>query len=141
MRQLFKIEDIDEKLAMSLLEYECKLRKSDEIQDYYTFLKKSKKNNTEVVEDYVQFKTIRDFNYIANWDSINEYRKISTKFRGNKNVINSAFYLKYNIFTYGTLSVFDDAPNAELLHLTGTNCNLLDFASEKPLVIFAGSIS
>ena len=136
------IENIDKKLAIELLKYECELRKSNEIQDYYTFLDNSKGGRQEIVENFVQFKTIRDFGFKPNWDSLNNYRQISKKFQNDKEVENSAFYLKYNIMKLGNLNLGDIAPDVPLLYLDKSPCSLYDFKDEtKPLVILSGSIS
>lgn len=136
------IENITEKLAVDLLTYECDLRKSDEMQDYYSFLENSKGGKQEIVENFVQFKTIRDFGYVPDWESLRNYRKISEKFIDSEKVRNSAFYLKYNIIEPSTVKVGTHAQNVSLLTLDKIPCKLFDFIkSPKPLVILAGSIS
>jgi hypothetical protein len=141
---MLRISDITEDLAVALLRYECKLRKSDEIQDYYTFLDNSEEGRRETVENYVQFKTIRKFGYDPTWESISEYRKMADKFSDSEKVRDAAYYLKYNIFTCGNLKVSDQSPDVGLVDLENKPCRLseyLDTENNKPLVIFAGSIS
>lgn len=136
------IDLIDEDLAVKLLKYECKLRKSAEMQDYYEFLNETEKGREETVENFVQFKTIRDNNFKPTIKSLSEYRKISTKFYNSDRVKQSAYYLKYNIMEPGNLHLGDKAPDVPLLTLNKEKCYMRNFmTSSKPLVILSGSIS
>lgn len=131
---MLSINDITEEIAINMIKYECRMRNSDEVQIMYD-------ENKINVEDYVQKETLKKFSYLPNQFNLNEYRKIGTKFYDNKNVMESAFFLKYNIIEDVPNVLYDTLEDAKLVKLNKENTNLFNFISDKPLVILAGSIT
>ena len=131
---MLSINDITEEIAINMLKYECRMRNSDEVQIMYD-------ENKINVEDYVQKETLKKFSYLPNQFNLNEYRKIGTKFYDNQNVMESAFFLKYNIIEDVPNVLYDTLEDAKLVKLNKENTNLFNFISDKPLVILAGSIT
>lgn len=82
-------------LARQMLIYECDLRKSEYVQNLYTYIQNGKVTDIELIEDYVQFSTIEKFGYDTSKNSLINYRLINAKF--GHDVHDYAFYLKYNI--------------------------------------------
>ena len=90
-----KIENIDENLAIDFLKHECKLRKSEEMQDYYDFLDESSKGRQETVENFVQFKTIRDFGFTPSQESLKNYTLSTSNFIKIINILSQEWIYIY----------------------------------------------
>lgn len=131
------IDDLSFEIAKDMLIYECDLRKSKEIQELYTLIQTKEVDNTDIIENSVQYLTLEKFGYDLTKQNLKNYRMIGKKF-GSK-ISEYAFYLKYNIMKEqlmpGTIL------NTEHIKLIRNN-QLYDFNNIcSTSLIFAGSIT
>lgn len=140
----FDIDGVDEDTVVKLLEKESFYRKSEAFQDLYDRMEYYKGSADEFVETTIQKLVLQEFGFNPSDENLAGYRMIARKFGDSERVINSAFYLKYNIMK--------DAPIVKLgeyvcnVSLFGLDDNvetdLFSFLnSDRPTVILAGSIS
>jgi hypothetical protein len=113
---------------LSILKYECELRKSDEIQELYD-------DYDGVLEDYIQERVIAELNLNC---SLNDYREMIGMVIDDPIIRENVFYLKYNIMKEKTINKFVDVP---LITMDQSNIMLSSLMKNKPLIIFAGSIT
>lgn len=139
----FDIEKLSEDTAVALLERECFYRKTEAFQRLYDKFEYYKGTFNEAVEDMIQLLVLEEFGFLPTDENLKEYRLITSKFSESERVINSAFYLKYNIMKDEPL-IKEGSPvcNVSLLNLEGNKTDLFSqMSADKPTVILAGSIS
>jgi hypothetical protein len=127
--------------ARQMLEHECSLRKSDEVQKMYTLIQTGQINDLELIEDYVQYMTIGKFDYSQTKNSLKNYRLIYAKF--GSDVVSSAFYLKYNIMAEPLLpGNLVNISDMDLIRYSDRVCVKFDeLCDKRPTLIFSGSIT
>jgi hypothetical protein len=128
--------------VIDLLKTEDSLRRSHEVQLTYDTLHDEIGFSSEIIEDYVQRKTLQKLGYIPSLQNLSEYRTIRQHYCKDSEVMNSVMYLKYaHLYKPCPIVLGRQAPNAVLCDLLGKKRMLMDFAKKKPLVIMAGSIT
>ena len=139
----FDIKKLSEKTAISILEKECYYRKSEAFQILYDKFEYHKGTFNGEVEDIIQLLVLEDFGFLPTKDNLNNYRLISSKYSESEKVINSAFYLKYNIMKDKPLiKKNSDICNVSLLDLSGEKIDLFSqIKDNKQTVILSGSIT
>ncbi len=132
------INDVNLDLARQMLTFECDLRKSTDIQNMYTLVQTGQIRDLELIEDYVQYMTIKEFGMAPTLASLRNYRLISRKF--GDQIFSYAFYLKYNIMQPqlmpGTLV---DTSDVKIINYASGD--VVDFPSTVPSLIFSGSLT
>lgn len=149
----FDINKIELEDARKMLIYECNLRKSEIIQKLYTLIQEKKMEDSELIENYVQYQTLKYFNYDTTIENLKNYRQIAYKF--GQDVEDYAFYLKYNIMKEPLINGSQiDTKDLTVLTLNKdpvnfnsffqrTECASTSFVNnnDKPILIFSGSLT
>ncbi len=127
--------------ARQMLIYECKLRKSEKIQNLYTLIQTGKIQDLELIENYVQYATIKFFDYEPSEKSLKNYRMINSKF--GSQVTDYAFYLKYNIMKDHLYpgSIVDTRDIKLIKYSDKTITDFKNISNGNLSVIFSGSIT
>jgi len=129
-----------------MLKRESDLRLSDEYQFLFTFFTNEETRVTQII-DMLQLQVVHEFGY----DNVDILRAAQTLFPGDQDIVDAAFYIKYNRCRQGEIQegdLFDDVP---LLGLDGSStslnsyfidtCHRQSLRLDCPFVIVAGSIS
>jgi len=131
---------------LQMLRRECHLRLSDEYQFLFTFFTNDETRVTQII-DMLQLQVVREFGY----NDVDILRAAQTLFPGDQDIVDAAFYIKYNRCRQGEVQegdVFSDVP---LLGLDGSSsslnsyfidtCQRQSLQLDSPFIIVAGSIS
>jgi len=133
-------------LMIQMLQRECHLRLSHEYQFLFTFFTNDEERVTQII-DMLQLQVVKEFGY----NDVDILRSAQTLFPGDKDIIDAAFYLKYNRCRQGAIKegdMYDDVP---LLRLNGSSTSLNSYfidtckreslQHDSPFIVVAGSIS
>jgi len=133
-------------VMLQMLQRECHLRLSDEYQFLFTFFTKDETRVTQII-DMLQLQVVSEFGY----NDVNILRAAQTLFPGDEDIMNAAFYIKYNRCRQGEINegdVYDDVPlmglNGSLTSLNSyfiDTCQRQSLRLDSPFVIVAGSIT
>ena len=139
----FDIELINEETAVKLLKREVFYRKTDAFQRLYDRLEYYTGSSDEFVETTIQKLVLEEHGYLTSTSNLINYRMIAQKFAGSQRVIDSAFYLKYNIMKdHPVVKLNEPVCNVALLDLQKQPTDLFGLLDrKKPTVILAGSIT
>ena len=116
----FNVLEVPRETIIEMLTLEQKLRYSKEIQDRYTLLYNLGVKNSTIIERAIQSHVMEEFGFAS---TLPNYWKIAGHYAKDQEVLDSSFYMKWNIFTW-------DKPTP------GSNvrdCQLIDYATRTPL--------
>jgi len=126
--------------TVSMLKRECEMRVSPEMSEKFDDLGDNYAAVHKLHEE-IQQEVCKEFGFGAVGPIA--LRSARARFPDDPDVVNAAFYLKYNRARQGALCVGDAVPDVPLLELTGKPTSLLSYHSERgmdrPLVLVAGS--
>jgi len=133
-------------VMLQMLKRECHLRLSDEYQFLFTFFTNDEHRVTDVI-DMLQLQVVREFGY----DDVDILRSAQSLFPGDKDIIDAAFYIKYNRCRQGEINEGDLYEDVPLLRLNGSStslnkyfmdtCKRQSLPHNSPFIVVAGSIS
>jgi hypothetical protein len=143
----FYIEDVSRDTILIMLKEEQKVRYSKEIQELYTRQYYNTENNPNYklinIEREIQKYILEKYGYNSTNKSLQEYWKIPSTYWNDKEVKNSIFYMKLNIFGYPEIKVGDELIDSILINYeTNELTNLSQLHTFlKPLVLLVGSMT
>jgi len=129
-----------------MLKRECELRLSFEYQTLFSIFTDDETTVTQLI-DMLQLQVVREFGY----NDVNILRAAQTLFPGDKDIIDAAFYIKYNRCRQGDFKEGDIYEDVTLLQLDGSEttinsffidtCKRQSLRTDCPFIIVAGSIT
>jgi len=143
----FNINAVDRNKILEMVKEEQTVRYSKGIQEAYTKQYFAQKENPDYkivrIEREIQKFILRKFGFNDHNKSLEEYWKIPSTYWNDKEIKNSIFYMKLNIFQYTKLSIDDDIIDTSLIEYeTGKDITLCSLQKPgRPLVILAGSMT
>jgi hypothetical protein len=137
---MFSVDQVPRTTIMEMLKKEQEIKYSKEIQEIYTI--QYKNNSRFNIDVEIQKFILREFHFNDSQDSLKEYWKIPSTYWNDKEVKNHVFYMRHNIFQYTPLSVGESVIDCQLIDFDSKqNISLVGLQTNKPLVIFAGSMT
>jgi hypothetical protein len=126
-----------------MLKRECEIRNSSAIGERFNELAGDDGAIQQMLLD-IQVQVCEEFGFGETGPIA--LQSARARFPDDADVVNSAFYLKYNRSRQGGLTVGDEVPDVPLLNLDGSTTSLLDYYrnctktnTARPLVLVAGS--
>mmetsp|Transcript_6901 Transcript_6901/g.17445 ORF Transcript_6901/g.17445 Transcript_6901/m.17445 type:complete len:148 (-) Transcript_6901:1470-1913(-) len=138
---LFDVLSVPRDKVIAMLKLEQEVRYSKEWEELYDFVLSDPSYPETLPERKAQQLVLKKFGFDTSLDSLQGYWKIRSKYEHDDEVMNSAFYLKYNIMKRGHIREGDDMTDVEVRTEDGEPVLLSSFVSSKPTVILAGSIT
>lgn len=142
----FVCDKVDRLLIIKMLKREEEIRYSKEIQDvYYADYLDSISNPNYIrkeIERDVQKMVLNEFGFKSDMSSLRQYWRIRSLYENDKEVMDSIFYLKLNIFEYEPVKEGDDMVDVSILREDGSSVYLSELQSSgKMCLILAGSMT
>lgn len=131
----------DRNKVIEMLQFEQRIRYSQEIQDIYTKMYLS--GERIPIEREIQRYTLREFGYRDDDATLQQYWLIPRTYADDSDVVNSAFYIKLNIMMPTKFNIGDPIVNTTLInYTTGKDAALTSLEhAGRPMVILAGSMT
>lgn len=122
---------------LEMLKRENDLRLSEEYQSMYDDVNL---RISEVIEDTIQKRVLREFNFKDDEETLHRYRTTNGLFLNDPEIRDAVVYMKYDRSNVGALREGDPCPDITAIDLeTGERKRLLSYARpDRPLVILGG---
>jgi len=137
----------DKSTVIAMLKRECEIRASERISRRLNELSMEDLTGIHDMILEIQQQVCDEFGFGAIGPQA--IQSARARFPDDPEVVNAAFYLKFNRAKQGPLSVGDEIPDVPLLHLDGTSTSLRAYyrnrqpnalaGTERPLVLVSGS--
>ena len=128
-----------------MLTYEEKIKYSDEMQEIYSkqyYENKNVVNKLLNLDVEIQRHVLETFGFSSNQTDLEEYWQIPSLYKNNEDIVNSVFYIRYNIFEFEKIKLGEKIPNCRLINTEKQEITLnMLHNNDKPLVVLAGSLT